>query len=280
MRQWPLLPLGEVAPIVRRPVKLDRAAKYREIGARSFGRGLFEKPEFDGAAATWEKPVLIAKGDLVFSNIKAWEGAISWATEVHDGCIASHRYITCVPHAHMAVPEFLARYLLSHDGLAHVGQASRGSADRNRTLSLTDLATIPVPVPPMEVQRRIVQHLELLAEKTRQLEVHLDAVERHAEHLLALCFRDAIAHAPLQPMSDLAPLIRREQPINLNGSYPELGIRSFRNGTFHKPPLSGSEVGTKRLYRIEPGDLLFSNVFAWEGAIELPAVFRLPRVDG
>jgi hypothetical protein len=46
-------------------------------------------------------------------------------------------------------------------------------------------------------------------------------------------------------------------------------IRSFGKGTFHKPPLSGSDVGTKRLYRIEPGDLLFSNVFAWEGAIAI-----------
>jgi type I restriction enzyme S subunit len=27
------------------------------------------------------------------------------------------------------------------------------------------------------------------------------------------------------------------------------------------------EVGTKKLYRIEPGDLVFNNVFAWEGAV-------------
>jgi hypothetical protein len=48
--------------------------------------------------------------------------------------------------------------------------------------------------------------------------------------------------------------------------YPELGIRSFGKGTFHKP-LDYLSVGTKRLFRIEPGDLVFSNVFAWEGAI-------------
>ena len=86
---------------------------------------------------------------------------------------------------------------------------------------------------------------------------------------MALRFRDAIANAPLRPMVEVAPLVRREQSITLDGSYPELGIRSFGKGTFHKPPLSGSDVGTKRLYRIEPGDLLFSNVFAWEGAIAI-----------
>jgi type I restriction enzyme S subunit len=29
------------------------------------------------------------------------------------------------------------------------------------------------------------------------------------------------------------------------------------------------EVGTKHLYRIKPGDLLFNNVFAWEGAVAM-----------
>ena len=155
MRRWTTLPLGEVDPIVRWPIKLDRSARYREIGARSFGKGLFAKPEFDGAAATWEKPVLIAKGDLVFSNVKVRDGAISGATDVHDGCIASHRYVTCVPRADLAAPEFWARYLLSTKGLAPVGQASRGNADRNRTLSLVELAAIPVPVPPLSYQLEI-----------------------------------------------------------------------------------------------------------------------------
>ena len=88
-------------------------------------------------------------------------------------------------------------------------------------------------------------------------------------HLLALCFRDAIANTPLRTMAEIAPVVRREQRIDLNGSYPELGIRSFGKGTFHKTPLSGGDVGTKRLFSIEPGDLLFSNVFAWEGAIAI-----------
>jgi type I restriction enzyme S subunit len=31
--------------------------------------------------------------------------------------------------------------------------------------------------------------------------------------------------------------------------------------------LSGADVGSKKLFRIEPGDLVFNNVFAWEGAV-------------
>ena len=68
-------------------------------------------------------------------------------------------------------------------------------------------------------------------------------------------------------MDEIAPLVRRVVEIDLEGNYPELGIRSFGKGTFHKPSLNGIEVGTKRLFTIEKDDLLFNIVFAWEGAV-------------
>lgn len=72
---------------------------------------------------------------------------------------------------------------------------------------------------------------------------------------------------PRVRFGDFAPIIRRPVDIEMKRSYPELGVRSFGKGIFHKPPLTGAEVGTKRLFRIEADDLVFSNVFAWEGAV-------------
>lgn len=149
----PRRPMAEVAPTVRRPVEIDVSKRYREVGARSFGKGLFVKPDFDGAEATWQKPVWIKSGDLVLSNIKAWEGAIAVADEAHDGCIASHRYITCIPDPSQVTAGFLAYYLLSEEGLEQVGLASPGTADRNRTLSLGNLGGIKVPVPVLADQQ-------------------------------------------------------------------------------------------------------------------------------
>lgn len=149
----PLRPMAEVAPSVRRPVEISIDTRYKEVGARSFGKGLFIKPDFDGAEATWQKPVWIKSGDLVLSNIKAWEGAIAVADVAHEGCIASHRYITCVPAPECITVGFLAYYLLSEDGLEKVGLASPGTADRNRTLSLGNLGKITVPVPPLPLQQ-------------------------------------------------------------------------------------------------------------------------------
>jgi len=148
----PLRPMAKVAPSVRRSVTIDIDKRYREVGARSFGKGLFVKPDFHGADATWQKPVWINAGDVVLSNIKAWEGAIAVAGVEHDGCIASHRYITCVPDPSVLTAGFLAFFLLSPEGLDQVGIASPGTADRNRTLSLTNLGKIEVPFPPIATQ--------------------------------------------------------------------------------------------------------------------------------
>lgn len=149
----PVRPMAEVAPSVRRSVAIDIDKRYREVGARSFGKGLFVKPDFDGADATWQKPVWINAGDVVLSNIKAWEGAIALAGPEHDGCIASHRYITCVPDSSVLTAGFLTYFLLTPDGLEQIGFASPGTADRNRTLSLTNLGKIEVPRPPIATQR-------------------------------------------------------------------------------------------------------------------------------
>ncbi|MCA3018927.1 MAG: restriction endonuclease subunit S [Rhodocyclaceae bacterium] len=156
LKQASLLPMREVAPLVRRNVQLEANQQYKELGARSFGRGLFVKPDFDADAATWEKPVWIKTGDIVFSNIKAWEGAIGVAKPEHDGFIASHRYLTAVAKPELALPEYLLYYLLSESGLTAVNEASPGTADRNRTTKQSALEAISVPVPPIAIQKQFI----------------------------------------------------------------------------------------------------------------------------
>lgn len=148
----PPLRLGEIAPIVRRPVEIDETGTYHELGVRSFGRGLFEKPDLVGGSLTWQKLFRIETGDLVFSNIKGWEGAFAVAGPEHHGRVGSHRYLTCVTDSTRAIPGFLWYFLQSPDGLLQIQEASPGSADRNRTLSQTGLAKVLVPTPALESQ--------------------------------------------------------------------------------------------------------------------------------
>lgn len=126
-----------VAPLVRRPVEIDLAVTYPELGVRSFGKGTFHKPGLPGIEVGTKRLFRIEKDDLVFNIVFAWGGAVAVAKEDDDGRVGSHRFLTCVPDSSRASSQFLRYFFLTEDGLQQLGQASPGGAGRNRTLGGT-----------------------------------------------------------------------------------------------------------------------------------------------
>jgi type I restriction enzyme S subunit len=175
----PRKPLGEVAPLDRRPVAVDVEKSYPAIAVRSFGRGTFHKPPLVGSEVTWEKAFLVKAGDILVSNIKAWEGALAVARPEDDGRVGSHRYLTCVPIEGVATARFVCSYLLSPEGLHGVSEASPGSADRNRTLSAKGFMRIPIPVPKYAEQLRfdaICREVDALTRLQAETAIELNAL--------------------------------------------------------------------------------------------------------
>jgi type I restriction enzyme S subunit len=175
----PRKPLGEVAPLDRRPVAVDVEKSYPAIAVRSFGRGTFHKPPLVGSEVTWEKAFLVKAGDILVSNIKAWEGALAVARPEDDGRVGSHRYLTCVPIEGVATARFVCSYLLSPEGLHGVSEASPGSADRNRTLSAKGFMRIPIPVPKYAEQLRfdaICREVDALKRLQAETAIELNAL--------------------------------------------------------------------------------------------------------
>lgn len=171
--------MAEIAPIVRRPVMIEPDGRYLELGVRSFGKGVFHKPTLIGAELDWQKLYRIYTGDLVISNIKAWEGAIAVASNNDHNRVGSHRYITCAPQDNIITAEFLCFYLLTDEGIKQVQAASPGSADRNRTLAIKRLEKIKVPIPPFNKQlwfNRLKAQVAAIQQTHSDNQVELDAL--------------------------------------------------------------------------------------------------------
>lgn len=183
----PCARMGDIAPLLRRPVTIDPDASYPELGVRSFGRGLFAKPNVTGSELTWQSLFRIEEGDLVFSNIKAWEGAFAVAEAEHHGKHGSHRYLTCVPDADRATPGFLHHYLQSEEGLDQIGRASPGSADRNRTFAQKRMQAITVPVPSLDAQR----WFDRLQDRARAARAAQTEAAAHLDRLLPAMLHEA-----------------------------------------------------------------------------------------
>ena len=269
MKRWPTLALGEVMATQIDAVPATSLPTANLAGVYGFGRGLFRRGQMSPIETTYKSFHRLRAGDFVISSPKAWEGAIARIPEDLDGWFLSPVFPTFRADETRLDTRYLNWYCKREQVWRQLQGKAKGMGARRESVSPAQFLSIEVPLPALTEQQAIVARLDALADKSRQLTAHLDAIEADADQLLAQQFQAAIAGAPYRPMSEVAPLVRRQVAIAPDVSYPELGIRSFGKGTFHKPAVPGMELGNKRLFRIEAGDLLFSNVFAWEGAIAI-----------
>lgn len=174
---WDGMRLGDIAPLIRRPVEICPDATYPELGLRSYGKGTFHKPALLGSEVGNKRLFEIKAGDLMFSNVFAWEGAVAIAKPEDDGRYGSHRYITCVVDKSRADTSYIYRYLITPAGITSLSLASPGGAGRNKTLGLSALANITIPLPPLAEQQRISQILDGVDAKLKVLEAKRCAVK-------------------------------------------------------------------------------------------------------
>ena len=163
-----MVPLVEVLELQRRWVKLEPLETYREIGIRSFGKGIFHKAPINGSTLGNKRVLRIEPGDLVFNNVFAWEGAVAVAGPDEAGMIGSHRFVTYTVNARKAVPEFLRLFFTTKAGLEILGKASPGSAGRNKTLGLDRFISYSIPLPPLSEQQKIVEWVDAVATRIKE----------------------------------------------------------------------------------------------------------------
>lgn len=145
-------PMSELAPLAWRQVTIDPHEAYTEFGVRSFYKGIFLRRKIAGSAFSWQDIYRLREGDIVFSNIMAWEKAIAVAGHEHNGWVGNRRMLICEPRQDLVLPSYLHHYFMTQEGFAKVLKASPGTAARNKTLKADALMEIQVPVPPLSLQ--------------------------------------------------------------------------------------------------------------------------------
>lgn len=105
-----------------------------------------------GVEYTWQKLFWVEHGDLIFSNIMAWEQAIAVACDKDNNSVGNHRMLTCSVKPEISRSGFIWYYFTTDDGFAKIVSASPGTAARNKTLKADDLMAIQVPVPTLSKQ--------------------------------------------------------------------------------------------------------------------------------
>lgn len=248
---------------------------YKQVTARLWGKGLTLRAEVSGSQIAAARQLQVKAGQFLLSRIDARHGAFGIVPPSLDGALVSNDFPCFDIDLKGVLPTYFAWYARTENFIALCRRASEGSTNRVR-LKENEFLKMTVPLPPLAEQQRIVAKLDKVAALVEERRKVIGTVGYDAQAMLSNAFREIIDGAPYRPMVEVAPLVRRPVEIEPDQSYPELGVRSFGRGTFHKPALNGMEVGSKRLFRIQEGDLLFNIVFAWEGAVAIVQ----PKDDG
>lgn len=272
---WPLRKLGDPEVCILRPSKREVAglADSTEVSFVPMTRIDAASGRMDAALTRPLGEVkkgytYFAEGDVVFAKITPCmeNGKAAIARGLKNGV----GFGTTELHVMRPSSAVCAEWLHLHVRRTAFREAARmsmnGAAGQQR-VPMDFLMDADIPVPPLREQQRIVTRIAALSR--RGAEARRLAVEREEEldRLIQAVYDRMVDGAERLPLKQAASLVRRPVAPKPDKKYEEMGIRSFGKGTFKKPSLTGRQIGRKRIYRIHEGDLVFNNVFAWEGAV-------------
>ena len=259
-----MVDLGEVVSQRKVFITIEPDVTYSRCRVQTSARGVVLRDRLQGAEVKTKRQQVCRAGDFLVAEIDAKMGGYGLVPDELEGAIVSSHYFLYTVDDTRLDKGFLNWYSRTKEFLQQVN--ARGSTNYAAIRS-RDVLNYRIPLPPLDEQRCIVarfDHVTGLVEERRRV---FAAADRDVDALLRKAFDKVTEGADHLPMEQVAPLVRRPVDVQPDESYPELGVRSFGRGTFHKPALVGSQLTWQRLFRIHEGDLVFSNIKAWEGAI-------------
>jgi type I restriction enzyme S subunit len=253
---------------IERGFAVGEDEEYRVCGVRWYGNGAFIRETKFGRDIKIKAKNIIRTGDVLYNKLFAWKGSFAIVNADLDGCCVSDEFPMFQINQTIVIPAYLEYFFQTDRIREQATEVSRGVSAASRfRLHERDFLRLQIPLPPLDDQRRIVEKIYAVQKRASEINVLQETSEQRIGETVHSLMSSIADESDRKTLKDVAPLIRRPVKIDADEEYFELGLRSFGKGTFHKPAIRGNELNGKRLFRIEPGDLLFSNVFAWEGAV-------------
>jgi type I restriction enzyme S subunit len=269
MTRYPLVPLGEVLRLSRDEVRVEPDQTYQTAGIYSFGRGLFARAPITGADTKYTSLFRLHEGQLVLSRLKGWEGAIAVVPAAFDGYCVSQEYPTFEVVGERAEAAYL-RWLCRWDRFwSLLLVESKGVGARRDRVHPDRLFAVEVPMPSLSEQRRIVDYVDRIAARAQPAAVLQDSISQAHAGITGSVLRACSDSAPSVPLGEVLRLSRDEVRVEPDQTYQTAGIYSFGRGLFARAPITGADTKYTSLFRLHEGQLVYSRLFAWEGALSV-----------
>lgn len=276
MSAWPSISLAEICEPANRFEAPQAGRSYRQIGVRLWGEGAYERERIDGGDTKYANFNRIETDDLIVNKIWARNGSVAVATPELAGGYVSTEFPTFELDQQRILPGWMQLITKSREFWRACDEKAQGTSGKNR-IKPGQFLSIEVPLPSLAKQQAIVARLDALADKTRQLTTHLDAIEADAAALVrAYLFDENAAGYQKRRMSELVTLRSPDVSVESTETYQFAGVYSFGRGVFASARKTGANFAYDRLSTVRTGDFIYPKLMAWEGALGVVP----PECDG
>ncbi|WP_299449061.1 hypothetical protein [uncultured Serinicoccus sp.] len=154
-KEWQQGTFGDLVQPDIQKVDVQRGTKYPIVGVLGFGRGLLHRDAVTTESTRYKQLHQVRPGQLIYSKLKAFEGAITVVPAEHDIAYASPEFPTYRTTAR-ALPKYVQLITQRPALWADLAAQSKGVGGRRERLNPRDLLSVPVQYPQVAEQRRIV----------------------------------------------------------------------------------------------------------------------------
>lgn len=187
-KAWERKKIKDILVKVGNAVDVKEGVKYREIGIRSHGKGLFYKDETDIHEIGNKRVFWIEPDCFIVNIVFAWERAVARTTQNEVGMIASHRFPMYKPDESQVDLDYLTTYFTSSRGQQVLMLASPGGAGRNKTLGQKEFADSTILLPSLAEQKKIVEFIRYLEKMITCSEAEVESLEQQKRGMMQLLF--------------------------------------------------------------------------------------------
>lgn len=173
---YPLRPLGEVMRLDIQRTPMQPATTHRLAGVLNAGKGVVAKGRLDGGDTEYTAMNVLHADQVVMRKLTAWEGPITVVPAEFDGFVVSAEFPTFTLGPEL-MPDWMRHVCRSPRLWAEMKNRVSGTVQRRKRLNPEQLLQIQLPIPPREVQARIVEILDAVDDQIAALGAEAEALD-------------------------------------------------------------------------------------------------------
>lgn len=190
--EWQEKKIVEIFDKVRNGVDVIESEKYKQIGIRSHGKGIFYKEEVLGKELGNKRVFWIEPDVFIVNIVFAWEQAVARTTQKELGMIASHRFPMYKPKKRLLDLDFITYFFKTAKGKFKLELASPGGAGRNKTLGQNEFDNLDINLPSFSEQKKIAKLLCLMDKKIEKQKQKIEALQEYNKGMMQKIFSQEI----------------------------------------------------------------------------------------